>query len=387
KQTQNRERDLELMFRLLQKGSSDAERRIVEAKFELVQAVAAELSGLSQPSDELIQAGYISLLNAIHSFNPSQKGGFGWFDNYATLLIQEGIRRHLQEKPSDEFPEWIQMLSGKVRIAIAAFFEEHSRFPSVAELSNELNIKQAGILEILKAGGAEEIDADKIRSKRPRTFKLSIEDMIRIARAIEKVSKVQRTVVQRLLRIGKSEATEADGSQVNEPDEGSHDERKYLEQLERELDHLRNFITAIDTINTDTDTDTDIHEEARIQKEDVTNRKLFFNLYQEYQEQGQKLTSLQFKQWSRKRIEALKGRQIQWWGQVLDVHEMDGGIRIDVQALPTVHNVHLYLKLPMDRLEEVLEQERGALTIFRGVISQIQSEPFAMTLTDVEFAE
>ncbi|MFQ5794891.1 MAG: GAF domain-containing protein [Candidatus Bipolaricaulia bacterium] len=234
---QNHVRDLEQLFQSLQgEGNPGAERRIVEAKLSLVQTAATELAGSSRPSDDLIQAGYIGLLNAIYSFNPAQGVGF---DDHATRLIREEIRRYLEGKPSDKFSEWIQMLSGKVRIVIGTFFEEYGRFPSVAELSNELNIKQAGVVEILKAGGPGEIDADKIQSKQLETLKLPIEDRVRIARAVEKVSKVQRTVIQGLLRIGKPQ-TQGQGRR-------RRDEREYLERLERELDYLRNFITAIDT--------------------------------------------------------------------------------------------------------------------------------------------
>ncbi|MFQ5795098.1 MAG: HD domain-containing phosphohydrolase [Candidatus Bipolaricaulia bacterium] len=249
----------QLLRRLAESPHPDpeVERALIVQHLGLIEEIVRRFSEDGGTSFEnLMQVGYVGLLNALYHYDPA---GEADFRSYATRLIESEIiqeernRDRLLEIPISQtiqglvgLPGWVQGLDKRVRSAIEALSQEHGEFPTVQQLSDELNIEEPGILEILKvrmcylplAGPVAEgvpklsIDVSRIRGKELETFKLPIEDRVRIARAVDKVSEVQQVVIRRLLQVGEKIVK-------------GEDEREYLERLEQELEYLRNFITAI----------------------------------------------------------------------------------------------------------------------------------------------
>lgn len=210
--------------RLTREGAAQEEiLRVKEALIEqhmgLVRSIAQRFVHSGEPLEDLIQAGYIGLLNAVHNFDLNRGTKFS---TYATYLIQGEIRHHIRDKHATvRLPQWLQKLSGQVKRAEEAFYQEHGRLPSIRELAEALNIEEEGIREALKARAAlnyisidaerrqedprpVHIDVEKIRSKHPDDF--PIEHKIKIASAIEKLSELQQKVINDLFYAGKSQA-------------------------------------------------------------------------------------------------------------------------------------------------------------------------------------
>ncbi len=192
---------------------------LVEANVGLVTSIAKRFVHSGEPLEDLVQAGYIGLLNAVHNFDLNRGTKFS---TYATYLIQGEIRHHIRDKNTTiRLPQWLQKLSQQVKRAEERFYQEHGRLPTIAQLSDALNIEEDGIREALKAREAlhyvsidaerrEEdprplaFDPSKIRSKHPDEF--PIEYRIKIASAIETLTDLQQRVINDLFYAGKSQA-------------------------------------------------------------------------------------------------------------------------------------------------------------------------------------
>jgi len=192
---------------------------LVEVNVGLVTAIAKKFVHSGEPLQDLIQAGYIGLLNAVHNFDLNRGTKFS---TYATYLIQGEVRHHIRDKNTTiRLPQWLQKLSHQVKVAQEAFYQEHGRLPTIAQLSDALNIEEEGVREALKAREAlhyvsidaerreddprpASFDQSKIRSKHPDDF--PIEYRIKIASAIESLTELQQQVINDLFYAGKSQA-------------------------------------------------------------------------------------------------------------------------------------------------------------------------------------
>jgi RNA polymerase sigma-B factor len=182
----------------------------------LVRDVAHEFRNSGAPWDDLVQAGYLGLLNAVQNFE--YKRGLK-FSTYATHLIRGEIRNYIREQHIIHIPEWLQRLSHRLQTAEAHFYKRHGRLPRLHELAEEINISPEGVQEILKARAAftyisldaerrgqdprPRIDVTKIRSLDRHLF--PIELRIRVAMAIEKLSELQQKVIDGLFYRGESQ--------------------------------------------------------------------------------------------------------------------------------------------------------------------------------------
>jgi len=217
------ERLLEELARLNEENDSQdrilaLKEELVEANVGLVTAIAKKFVHSGEPLEDLIQAGYIGLLNAVHNFDLNRGTKFS---TYATYLIQGEIRHHIRDKNTTiRLPQWLQKLSHQVKTAEEAFYQQHGRLPTIAQLSDALNIEEEGVREALKAREAlhyvsidaerreddprpASFDQSKIRSKHPDDF--PIEYRVKIASAIESLTALQQRVINDLFYAGKSQ--------------------------------------------------------------------------------------------------------------------------------------------------------------------------------------
>lgn len=192
---------------------------IVEKNVGLVISIAKKFLHSGELLEDLVQAGYIGLLNAVQNFDLNRGTKFS---TYTTFLIQGEIRHYIRDKHTTvRMPQWLQKLSNQIKTAEERFYKESGRLPSIHELSEELNIAEDGIREALKARDSlnyisidagrraddprpRDIDVSKIRSKHPEDFPM--EYRVKIASAIEKLSDIQQKVIQDLFYAGKSQA-------------------------------------------------------------------------------------------------------------------------------------------------------------------------------------
>lgn len=190
---------------------SNLKEQLIEQNIGLVKSIAGDFTHSGIDFEDLRQAGYIGLLNAVENYD--QNAG-AKFSTYATHLIKGEVRHQIRdEQPSVHIPQWVKRLNKKIKDAEERIYQETGEFPTIEELSEDLNIEEEGIREVLKARDSmtyvsidrerresdprpEYIDYEKIKSKHEED--LPLEFRVRIADAIEKLTDVQQQVVQGL---------------------------------------------------------------------------------------------------------------------------------------------------------------------------------------------
>ena len=198
---------------------SSLQEEIVKRNVGLVKSIAVEFLNSGEPLDDLIQAGYIGLLNAVANFDLARNTRFS---TYATYLIKGEIRHYIRDKHAMvRIPQWVQMTNRKVKEAEEAFFQEEGRPPTIDELAARLDISESQLVELLR--GREvmtyvSIDQEhrstdpnppppEMEHLSPREAEgFSSELRMRILVAIEQLAEIQQQVIKGLFYQGKSQA-------------------------------------------------------------------------------------------------------------------------------------------------------------------------------------
>jgi RNA polymerase sigma-B factor len=175
----------------------------------LVKSIAYKFKNSGEPLEDLEQVGYIGLINAINLYN--QNRGIK-FITYATWLISGEIRHYIRDKHQViKIPNWMIKLNKKIDKFVISYKKENKRFPSISEISEEFNLTEEGVKEVLKARDVVHvvsIDQDnrnydcneclvlaKIKNDHYESFRLPIEDLIALELALNKLKNLQRKVV------------------------------------------------------------------------------------------------------------------------------------------------------------------------------------------------
>jgi len=175
----------------------------------LVKSIAYKFINSGESLEDLEQVGYIGLINALNLYNRQRNVKF---ETYATWLISGEIRHHIRDKhQSIKVPRWMLKLNKKIDEFIISYKKENNRFPTISEISDEFNLTEESINEILKARDAVQIVSldqeqrkyssdnypklERIKSKSYQTFKLPMEDIITLKTAFSKLKKLQRKVI------------------------------------------------------------------------------------------------------------------------------------------------------------------------------------------------
>ena len=215
----------ELLDRLekVSKQGTDSDERsvlqeeIIKRNVGLVKSIALEFTHSGEDLEDLIQAGYIGLLNAVANFDLSRKVRFS---TYASHLIRGEIRHYIRDKHAPvHVPQWVQAMNRRVTEAEEEFFKREGRPPSLQELAASVGVDEKQLVEILRGREAMtyvSID-EKRRAEDPNPPIPSIDHFIteedglpldvrlRIVAAIERLGELQQRVVKGLFYQGKSQ--------------------------------------------------------------------------------------------------------------------------------------------------------------------------------------
>jgi RNA polymerase sigma-B factor len=174
----------------------------------LVHRIAGRYQSFGVPIEDLRQIGYLGLLTAIGQFDPDRGVPF---DAYARPFITGEIRHHLRSQGTViRRPRWIYELDYQIRKQVDDLSQRLGRLPTLPEIAEAVNVAEDGILEVLRARGAmqvlslddltndgagDPVQRLRIVHKHYETLHLPIEDRIRIAEAVERLSELQRKVI------------------------------------------------------------------------------------------------------------------------------------------------------------------------------------------------
>ncbi len=175
----------------------------------MVRFIARKHINSGEPFEDLEQIGYIGLLNAFQLFN-EEKGIK--FETYATWLINGEIRHFIRDKHTVvKIPHWIREFNRKIDKYVEKYRKEYRKFPSIREISEQFNITEDGIREILKGRNAVQIVSldkelrtneqenipilEQIKSREYRSFQLPVEDNIQLKNALHALKNIQKQVI------------------------------------------------------------------------------------------------------------------------------------------------------------------------------------------------
>jgi RNA polymerase sigma-B factor len=177
--------------------------KIILSQMDLVLKIVRRFSRWSGGLEDLYQVGYIGLIKAIDSYEPQRQVQF---NTYATHCILGEIRHYLRDSLElVRKPRWLQKLKAQINEFMEGFLQKYQRLPTPAEISKSLNIKEEGVIEVLKSHAivslgneyplGEKFDFTKVKGLSYQNFKLPLEDKILLAQALEKLKVLERRIV------------------------------------------------------------------------------------------------------------------------------------------------------------------------------------------------
>src|SRR3569832_1614411 len=124
-----------LVHRYLENGREDLKDLIIMQYSPMVERIARRFSGL-EPLEDLVQVGYVGLLNALTKFDVSAGVRF---NTYATYLVAGEIKHYLRDRTQTiRHPAWLQELRHKVNRSVSTLQHELGRIPTEREIAENL---------------------------------------------------------------------------------------------------------------------------------------------------------------------------------------------------------------------------------------------------------
>jgi RNA polymerase sigma-B factor len=138
----------DLVLRYIDAPRSELRDLIVLQYSSLVERIARKFSGIEQ-FDDLVQVGYIGLLNALVKFDPNAGVRF---NTYANHLIAGEIKHYLRDRSQTiRRPAWLQELRQKISKAQLSLQAKHGRVPLNREIAELVGVSESSVEEVLAA--------------------------------------------------------------------------------------------------------------------------------------------------------------------------------------------------------------------------------------------
>lgn len=134
-----------LVQRFLDTKRSDLKDLILVEYSGMVERLARRFAGI-EPFEDLVQVGYIGLLNALTKFDPNAGVRF---NTYATYLVAGEIKHYLRDRSQTiRQPAWLQELRHKVNRAAGLLQSQLSRVPTEREIAEEIGVSETAVREV-----------------------------------------------------------------------------------------------------------------------------------------------------------------------------------------------------------------------------------------------
>lgn len=177
----------------------------------LVESAARKFIGSGEPIEDLIQEGYLGLLNALDLYNPDKGVKF---TTYATHLIIGHIKHYLRDKGKIiKEPAWLQELNSKINRVVTELSAQYGRPPTVQEIAQFLGMTTKAVEEVLMTREVFKVssldvlssdeddewqgyDIEKLEVEPCQTFNLPIEERVVIENAMRQLKEIERQVLE-----------------------------------------------------------------------------------------------------------------------------------------------------------------------------------------------
>lgn len=186
--------DLDAAFAAYRAGGGEEElRAVVEAGEALVRHFARFYAG-GRPAEDLVQAGYEGLIKAVRRFDPGRNVRFATF---AAHCVMGEIRHQLRREARFSRSGWVTDLQARVHQAAEDIVRRTGEPPRLEDVAAAVNVREEGVLQIMRAGlvHMDEVDLSRIKHRRYESFQLPVEDRVAVRLALGRLSELQRKVV------------------------------------------------------------------------------------------------------------------------------------------------------------------------------------------------
>lgn len=196
-----------LVQRYLENPREDLKDLIILQYAPMVERIARRFAGL-EPLEDLVQVGFVGLLNALTKFDP--EAGVR-FNTYSTYLVAGEIKHYLRDRTQTiRHPAWLQELRHKVVRAQNFLQQEFARVPTEREIAEHLGISESAVREVfqtqemlkvasLDSAGQNDEDGDsEVEKLDAAAFcpeQLSLEDRLVLEHAMRQLRELERQVL------------------------------------------------------------------------------------------------------------------------------------------------------------------------------------------------
>jgi RNA polymerase sigma-B factor len=126
--------------------------RLVELNAELVQFIARRFADRGEPLEDIVQVGFVGLIQAIERFDPDRENEFS---SFAAPTIMGEIRRHFRDRSwAVRVPRRLQENYCRAMRGEEQLSQELGRRPSVAEIATRVNLVPDEVLAALEVSPA-----------------------------------------------------------------------------------------------------------------------------------------------------------------------------------------------------------------------------------------
>ncbi|MHB1000597.1 MAG: sigma-70 family RNA polymerase sigma factor [Armatimonadota bacterium] len=183
----------------------------------LVDSISRKFIGSGEPIEDIVQEGYIGLINCIDTYDISKGAKF---TTYATHFIIGQIKHALRDKGKIiKEPAWLQELNHKMTRVIESLYQELGRYPTEYEIGNLMHLPEKTVSELITTrdifrvtsldgnvdDGYDSNDIDNIKSNDLTVFTLPLEDKIVMETAMAKLKLLEQKVIQEHYYTGRSQ--------------------------------------------------------------------------------------------------------------------------------------------------------------------------------------
>lgn len=170
-----------------------------------VERIARRFAGV-EPVDDLVQVGYIGLLNALSKFDPAAGVRFS---TYATHLVAGEIKHYLRDRAQTiRHPAWLQELRHKVQKVSSRLQAALGRVPTNREIADECGVSEDAVRDVfatqemirvasLDAPGPEgdDTEVERLDSAESGAAQVSVEERVVLFEAMQQLRELERNVV------------------------------------------------------------------------------------------------------------------------------------------------------------------------------------------------
>jgi len=195
-----------LVLRYVESPRDDLKDLIMVQYAPLVERVARKYAGIESHED-LVQVGYIGLLNALSKFDP--EAGVR-FNTYANYLVAGEIKHYLRDRAQIiRHPAWLQELRHRVNRTSSMLTQDLGRQPTEREIAESLDVPENQVHEVfqtqelLRVGSLDatiqeedgDTEAERLDAADFCPEQLGVEDRVLLDNALKQLRDLERQVL------------------------------------------------------------------------------------------------------------------------------------------------------------------------------------------------